>query len=521
MQEFEQILIVFVAAVALAAAARRVGAPYPVFLALGGAILAFIPGMPRVSLPPEVVLALFVAPVLLDAAYDTSLRDLRDNWLPVASLVVVAVGLTTAAVALLARSLVPGMPWAAAVALGAIVAPPDAVAATAVLRPLRPPQRILTILEGESLLNDATALLIYRLAAGAVAAGTFSPRDVAPTFALGVVGSLAAGPALGWLVQRLVYRVEHVPTSIILQFVSTFGVWLLAERVGLSGVLTTVCYAMTLARSAPARIPARVRLPTNAVWATVVFALNIFAFIFIGLQVRPIVANLTAAERQRYLVVAAAVLLTVIAVRIGWHMAFNAVVRWRDRRFGFHPPRPMLQASLGSGLVISWSGMRGIVTLAAAIALPQAFPMRDLIVVTAFSVVLGTLVVQGLTLGTLLRLLDLRDGDPVGDEVRSARQQLLDAVMASLPAGRSQAVDAVRKAFKVRLTTGDGDARRSHALAEYEAAHRTAVQSARSTLLGLRQRGEIGDDAFHELENELDWIEVSDPLRGANADAAS
>ncbi|HZW73356.1 MAG TPA: cation:proton antiporter, partial [Caldimonas sp.] len=216
MQELEQILIVFVAAVLLAAAARRVGAPYPVFLALGGAVLAFVPGMPRLSLPPELVLALFVAPILLDAAYDASLRDLRDNWLPVTSLVVVAVGLTTAAVALVTHALVPAIPWAAAVALGAIVAPPDAVAATAVLRPLHPPQRILTILEGESLLNDATALLIYRLAVGAVAAGTFSARDVAPTFVLGVVGSLVAGPALGWLVQRLMNGVLHVPTAIIL-----------------------------------------------------------------------------------------------------------------------------------------------------------------------------------------------------------------------------------------------------------------------------------------------------------------
>src|SRR3954470_20810871 len=172
MTAFEQVLGLFVAAVVLAAAARRVGAPYPVFLAIGGVLLAFVPGAPSLTIPPELVLALFVAPVLLDAAYDTSLRDLRDNWLPVTALVVFAVGLTTAAVAFVAHALVPTMPWAAAIALGAIVAPPDAVAATAVLRPLHPPQRILTILEGESLLNDASALLIYRLAVGAVTAGS-------------------------------------------------------------------------------------------------------------------------------------------------------------------------------------------------------------------------------------------------------------------------------------------------------------------------------------------------------------
>ena len=178
----------------LAAAARRVGAPYPVFLALGGALLAFLPVAPSFTLPPELALALFVAPVLLDAAYDASPRDLKDNWVPVTSLVVVAVGLTTVAVAVVARALVPAMPWAPAIALGAVVAPPDAVAATAVLRQLRPPHRILTILEGESLLNDASALLIYRLAVGAVAANGFSIGDVAPAFLLAVVGSLVVGP---------------------------------------------------------------------------------------------------------------------------------------------------------------------------------------------------------------------------------------------------------------------------------------------------------------------------------------
>ncbi|HUD32701.1 MAG TPA: cation:proton antiporter, partial [Variovorax sp.] len=220
MHDFEQILALFVAAMLLAAMARRIGAPYPVFLALGGALLAFVPGAPSLTLPPELVLAVFVAPVLLDAAYDASLRDLRDNWLPVAGLVVFAVGLTTAAVAMVVHALVPGMPWAAAVALGAIVAPPDAVAATAVLRPLQPPQRILVILEGESLLNDASALLIYRLAVGAVAAGSFSAQDLAPAFALAVIGSLVVGPALGWFTQQLMKRVQHVPTAIILQFVS-------------------------------------------------------------------------------------------------------------------------------------------------------------------------------------------------------------------------------------------------------------------------------------------------------------
>ena len=292
MRDLEVLLGLFVAAVVLASAARRVGAPYPVFLALGGALLAFLPGAPSFTLPPDLVLALFVAPVLLDAAYDSSLRDLRDNWVPVTGLVIFAVGLTTAAVAVLAHALVPAMPWAAAIALGAVVAPPDAVAATAVLRPLRPPHRLLTILEGESLLNDASALLIYRLAVGAAVANHFSITTVAPAFLLGVAGSVVAGLALSWLAVRVMARVQHVPTAIILTFVTTIGVWLFAEHAGLSGVLTTVCYAIAIAQTAPARISARMRIATNTVWETVIFALNILAFIFVGLQIGPIMENL-------------------------------------------------------------------------------------------------------------------------------------------------------------------------------------------------------------------------------------
>ena len=215
------------------------------------------------------------------------------------------------------------------------------------LRQLRPPHRLLTILEGESLLNDASALMIYRLAVGAVAADGFSFGAVAPTFLFAVAGSLVVGPALGWLFQRVFDRVRHVPTAIILQFVSTFGVWMLAEHIGLSAVLTMVCFAITVARTAPARTPARIRVPAYAVWESVVFMLNILAFIFIGLQIRPIMGGLEPAERGQYFAVAGAVLATVIVVRIAWHMSFNAVIRWRDRRFGFQSPAPDAAADGG------------------------------------------------------------------------------------------------------------------------------------------------------------------------------
>ena len=298
---FEWIIGILLGAVLLSQLAKRIGAPYPALLALGGAVLAFIPGAPRIVLEPELALALFLAPVLLDAAYDTSPRDLKDNWLPVTCLVLVAVGLTTAAVAAVAHALT-GMPWAAAIALGAIVAPPDAAAATAVLRQVRLPHRILKILEGESLLNDASALLIYRGAVIAASTATFSFANAAPTFAISVIGSLILGPILAHLSLRVLDALRRngdTPTNIIVQFITTFGVWLLADRLGLSGVLTIVSYAITVARQAPASTPARLRVPSYAVWETTVFVLNVLAFVLIGLQIGPIVENLQARAAVR------------------------------------------------------------------------------------------------------------------------------------------------------------------------------------------------------------------------------
>ncbi len=517
MKELEQLLVLFVAAVMLAAVARRVGAPYPVFLALGGAMLAFVPGAPAFTIPPELALALFIAPILLDAAYDASPRDLRDNWAPLTGLVVCAVTLTTFAVAIVVRALIPDMPWAPAIVLGAVVAPPDAAAATAVLRQLHPPHRLLTILEGESLLNDASALLIYRLGIGAVAANGFSIGAVAPAFLLAVAGSVVVGPALGWVTIRLLGSVRHVPTTIILQFVTTFGVWLLAERLGLSAVLTMVCYAVTVARTAPERIPARSRIPSYAVWETVVFALNILAFIFIGLQIRPILDSLAAVDRGRYFLVAAAVVVTVIVVRIAWHMSFNAVVRWRDRRYGFNPPRPMLRPTVGTGLVISWAGMRGIVSLAAALALPSAFPYRNLIVLTAFSVVLGTLVIQGLTLAPLLRWLDLHDDDPVGRELRTARQRALQAGLTTFADDRSSVAQAVRRELTAHLAEPKEDRASGSIRGRHNDFHRGALKAARQAVLAMRDAQEIGDDAFHQIEEELDWLEMADGTKGGGA----
>jgi CPA1 family monovalent cation:H+ antiporter len=275
------------------------------------------------------------------------------------------------------------------------------------------------------------------------------------------------------------------------------------------GFQAMVCYAITVARTAPERTSARIRIPTYAVWETVVFALNILAFIFIGLQIRPILESLEAADRARYFAVAGAVLLTVVVVRLAWHMSFNAVVRWRDHRFGFHPPRPMLRPTIGSGLIISWAGMRGIVSLAAAMALPSAFPYHDLIVLTAFSVVLGTLAIQGLTLKPLLRTLDLHDDDPVSREVSAARERALHAGLESFARDRSPAAQALRQELAARLAYDRADADAGSATGSSRSGiYHRAVQAARQAVLAMRANNEIGDDAFHRLEEELDWLEI-------------
>jgi CPA1 family monovalent cation:H+ antiporter len=507
---FEWIIGLLLGAVLLSALARRIGVPYPTFLAIGGMLLAFLPSGPSLTLEPDLALALFVAPVLLDAAYDTSLRDLRDNWLPVATLVVVAVALTTASVAVVARWLVPDMPWSAAIALGAIVAPPDAAAATAILRQVNLPYRLLKILEGESLLNDASALLIYRVAVGAAVAEHFRWSHFAPNVAIALAGSLVAGILLAKITTTITRRVSDVPSAIILQFANTFLVWIVAERLGLSGILTIVAYAITIARTAPARTPARIRVPSYAVWETAVFVLNVLAFVLIGLQLGPIWERLEEPLRPYYCMVAAAVLAAVVLTRIVWVMLYNTVRRLQIARYGFHPRRPTAAPTFRGGLVISWCGMRGIVTLAAAFALPEGFPHRDLMLLTAFAVVLGSLVIQGLTLRPLIAALRLKAEDPVIGEVGRARAVAIRAALDEIDGDPSETAEILRLEYRAMLMRADNDPDGGlSGELPADPLRRRAIAASRRAVLALRQSEDIGDDAFHLLEEELDRAELS------------
>jgi Na+/H+ antiporter len=507
---FEWIIALLLGAVVLSALARRIKVPYPTFLSIGGVLLAFVPSGPSWTLEPDLALALFVAPVLMDAAYDTSLRDLRNNWLPVSTLVVLAVGVSTVAVAVTAHWLIPDMPWTAAVALGAIVAPPDAAAATAILRQVNLPYRILKILEGESLLNDASALLIYRIAVGVAALHHFEWSQFAPSIILALAGSLAGGylAARAWLL--LSGRVSEAPTAIILQFAGTFMVWIVAEQLELSPILTVVAYAITIARTAPARTPARLRVPAYAVWETAVFILNVLAFVLIGMQLRPIWTRLDDVVRLQYAEVAACILGVAILARIIWVMLYGVTLRTLVTR-GLHPSGAMALPTVRGGIVVAWCGMRGIVTLAAAFALPDGFAYRDLILLTACTVVLGTLVIQGMTLRPLILALRLKDDDPVGAEVARARGAAYRAALDEIDGDPSEEAELLRLEYRALLMQADGDPDGGVSATELPAdpLRRRAIRAARQALLKLRQSEEIGDDAFHQLEEELDRAELS------------
>jgi CPA1 family monovalent cation:H+ antiporter len=376
-----------------------------------------------------------------------------------------------------------------------------------VLKHLQLPHRLLVILEGESLLNDASSLLIYRLAVAAMAAGGLRTAEVVPTFALSVVGSVVAGYVVGTIYVRLMSRIEDPSSSIVLQFVGAFGVWILAERLGLSAIVTLVVFAVTLARDAPRMTPARQRVPSYAVWDTMTFVLNVLAFVLIGLQVRPIVSALDPAQRIEYFQVAAAVLGTVVLIRIVWVMSYNSVARFKFRHFGGGNWPGPVAPTVKSSVVISWCGMRGIVTLAAAYALPTGFPNRDLILLCAFVVVVGTLIIQGFTLRPLIVLLRLKDDREVDHEVRRTHQRMARVALDVLDGDRSPESQELRREVMSLLDDDDGE------LDDWRSRHdklrmRIVIEQRRA-LMQMRMDDEIGDDAFHQVEERLDWAELN------------
>lgn len=482
----------------LALLANRIGAPYPSMLALAGVGLAFVPGMPELELDPQLALALFVAPALMEAGFNASIRDLRHNWSPIAGLVVAAVFTTVALVAWVAHGLVPGLPWAAAIALGAIVAPTDASAAIPVLRQLSPPHRIMTILEGESLFNDAVALLIFNGAVAVVGTGAFHLWPQLPLLVLSAAGGVAAGYGLARLYLWFAGHLHDIPVEIIMQFVSTFLVWILAERLGLSAIITVVVYALTIGHIAPLRAAAWHRVRSNAVWDVAVLVLNVLAFVLIGLQLRGALRDLSGEDGAHWITVILAVTGAVLLGRVAWVMGYTAFVRHRNGRQ--RADGDPLLPSWHAGAIISWCGLRGVVTLAAALALPADFPSRSLLVVVAFAVVLGTLLLQGLTLRPLLGRLTLHDDRLVEREVELARTEAARAAVAAL----HRAPDTQARTALLLEYQREGDPP-PDGMAGLQ---QDAVQAQRHALARLRQQGRIGDAAFQEVQAGIDRLDI-------------
>jgi CPA1 family monovalent cation:H+ antiporter len=499
MELFESVLTLAVVAIALLQVSRKLAVPYPTMLALAGTLVAALPWTPAIGIDPELALALFIAPALLDAAYDLPPREMQRQWRALLSLAVAAVLLTTAAVAWTAVAL-QGMSLPAAIALGAIVAPPDAAAAAAMLGRFPLPRRMVSVLKGESLLNDAVALLLFSAAVG-VASRHGTAGELLPTLALAVPGGLVVGLFGGKAYVALAPRLAGTLGGRFFEFVATFGVWVIAERLQLSAILAVVAFAVVVARHMPERQSALDRVHSYSVWETTVFVLNVLAFLLIGLQAREIVLRLRASERWEALSFGLVVLAVVIGIRVAWVLGHHRVALLLARRRG-----ETLPAGFRHALLVSWCGMRGLVTLAIALALPTRFPSRDLIVLAAFTVVLGTLVVQGLTIGPLIRRLRLAPDDSFGRELMAARETLLASAVASLADSGDPSSARVRSDYELeRAANAQGGPHASRMVQPRLA----SLLAQRVRLAELRREGAIDDDVFHALEQELDFAELA------------
>jgi monovalent cation/hydrogen antiporter len=503
---------------ALVTLARVLNVPYPIFLVLGGLAIGLVPGMPHVELEPDLVLLIFLPPLLYSASFFASLRDLRENVAPISLLSVGLVLITCGAVAVCIHAVVPDMSWAAAFVLGAIVSPTDPVAATAIASRIGVPRRVVTVVEGESLINDATAITAYRVAVVAVTAGTFSAWDAGAKFLLGALGGIAIGLAVGWLVAYVRERLDDPPVEITISLFTGYAAYLPAEELGLSGVVAAVTVGLYMGSQTSRVTNAAVRMQGYAMWTTLSFLLNSFLFVLIGLQLPGLLDELREASYDITTVIGYGLLasLTVVVVRIAWVYGFSYLSPvLRTRR-----PRPENVA------LIAWMGMRGAVSLAAALALPtvtdagEPFTERPLILFITFSVILFTLVVQGLSLPLVIRMLRVEPDSRDEVEENKARKLAARAALDRLDAlaeedwAREETIERMRGMYRYRYDRfaarfdeeRDGDAIESRT-SDYLRLVAAVLEAQRETLDVLRRDGAISADIMRRVEHELDLEE--------------
>jgi monovalent cation/hydrogen antiporter len=515
------LLAILVGVAALLVLAIPLRIPYPILLVVGGLAIGLMPGMPDIHVPPDVVLVVFLPPLLYSAAFFTSLRDLRANLRPITTLAVGLVLATMVAVAVVAHAVVPDMSWAAAFVLGAIVSPTDAIAATAIARLFGGvPRRVVTIVEGESLLNDGTALVLYNVAVAAVVSGTFSIWEAGLRFVLNGAGGIAIGLAVGYVVRLVRRRLDHPPTEITISIMTGYFAYLPAEALDVSGVLAAVTAGIYLGWHAPELITVRTRLQGTATWEILVFVANAALFVLVGLTLPTVLdglQNVEALSNAQLLGAAAAVSATVIVVRIVWMYALAFVEAGVRRMFG-RDSYPVSRVKL----LVGWMGMRGAVSLAAALAIPlmtdagRPFDNRDLIVFLAFSVILVTLVLQGLTLPALIRLLGVEDDGSANREEVKARIRAAEAAIARIDdlAGEDWVRDDTaermrglynfrRSRFSARFDDGDDGSVEEQSQA-YQRLRREALDAERNEVVRLRNEGVINDEVMYRVTRDLD-----------------
>jgi monovalent cation/hydrogen antiporter len=516
------LLGLLLAATSLLVVAPALRIPYPILLVLGGLALGFVPGMPEIELPPDVVLVGVLPPLLYAAAFFTSLRELRANAREIGLLAVGLVLATTVAVAAVAHS-VAGLDWPAAFVLGAIVSPTDPIAATAIAQRLGIPRHVVDVMEGESLVNDGTALVAYRFAVAAVVTGTFHAADAAASFVVSVVGGVAVGIAVGWVVRQVRRRLDNPPVEITIALMTGYFAYLPAELLGVSAVLAAVTAGVYLGWHTPELTTVQTRLQGQAVWEILVFLLNALLFVLIGLQLPVIVDAIGHDSPWELLGSALAVCGAVVAARFAWVLPATYLPRLVSARVRERGPAPPWRQRV----LLAWAGMRGAVSLAAALALPLTtdagapFPDRALIVFLAFSVILATLVVQGLSMPLVIRALGLEDDDDVEErEEFDARIRAAEAALERIEeladedwvrddtAERLRGLYRFRRnRFVARLDDGD-DGGIEERSAAYQQLLRELIEAERAALFDLRRDGRIGDATMRRVVRDLD-LEVA------------
>jgi Na+/H+ antiporter len=509
------VLVVLVVVAIVYEIAQRVGVPYPSLIVLGGAGLALIPALPPLALEPDLVLLVFLPPLLFGAAVGTPLRDLRQNLFPIARLSIGLVLVTTAVVAIVAQAAIPNLGWAAAFTLGAILAPTDALAATTVFRRLGMPRIVVTLIEGEGLLNDATALIAYRTATIAVAYGTFVLSQALGSFVVAAVGGIAIGVLVGRVAGEILRRLDDPPVEVAISLVIPFAAYLPADWLNLSGVLAAVAAGLVIGRRLGTILTPSSRVLWLSTWKMVGFILNGFVFVLIGLQLPEILAGLGTRSAADILGLVALVSGAVIGTRFVWVYAASLLPGSPRRIVARQDPRLAWRLVF----VIGWAGLRGAVSLAAALALPSTFPERNLILLLTFGVIVVTLVGQGLTLPLVIRRVGWDGAEPDGDEPTFARAAAYRAGLDEVERARPNwpthqpLFDRLESGLRDRgghLATEDAnetEERRQERI-EHEEIQRGVIAAQREAVIELRDRGEINDQTLRIVERELDLEEL-------------